>query len=614
MCGFIGFVNDSGNGSSPIGKDLLSSLNHRGPDHTGTYSDAQVSLIHTRLSIQDTSVAANQPMISECQNYILVFNGEIYNFKELRNTLGKNVQLKSKSDTEVLLRLLIDRDIDEVLSSLNGMFSFVFYNKLTMELTLVRDRVGIKPLYYHHSDKAFGFSSELKSLFLTPNYKKILSSEAITSFLRFGYVPREKCIYHNTHKVLPGTYLKYDIKKNAVLTNKYWTLEEKSEKYDYPDVVSKTEELIRSSVKYRLISDVPVGCYLSGGIDSSLIASMMAEELGTVKTFNISFSEEQYNEGYKARLMADHISSEHYSFNCSVNDAIDMISLLNQTYDEPFADSSALPTLLLSKHTQSHLKVVMCADGGDELFGGYDKYRVYSRMQHWTKVPKSIKTFLSGKLKTLNNIKQIPRVEKLSSLMLAEEFEDIYFSGSTAFSQSELSSLLKFKNNISDLTAFKPVSFLNGFMLFDLHYLLPDDILTKVDRATMHYSIESREPLLDHRLVEYAFSIKPNLKYQYGAKSILKSVAKQYLPNSLLNQSKAGFNVPMDSWLRNELKYFLDQYFDITILSKHKFLEPVGFMKMKKLFLDGKLHVYKIWYMLVLLMWLEENKDYEDIN
>jgi asparagine synthase (glutamine-hydrolysing) len=608
MCGIVGFINRSNLGSNII-SNMLKTIKHRGPDDNGMYIDEYINLGHARLSIIDLSVAGHQPMISKCQRYILVYNGEVYNFKEIKNDLEKKYKFISHSDTEVILYAIVEYGIEEALHKFNGMFSFSFYDSKTQELYLARDRMGVKPLYYYKTEDEFIFSSELKAMYKHPSFKRNISTEALTQYLQYGYVPSPLSIYENCYKLEPASYIKVDIKNLEIKKTKYW-LPKKNSEIDsistYDDYVDKTLEILQSSVKYRMIADVPVASFLSGGIDSSLVTALMKEENSSTQTFTIGFHEEKYNEAKKAKRVAEHLGTNHHEYYCSLDEVKNIIPELPHIYDEPYADSSAIPTILLSRFTSESAKVAMSADGGDELFGGYNKYIQYNKAQKFLKTPFMLRQIALYGLKPFSS--KIGRFDKIESLLNAKNQEDIFQTASTAFQEYNIAKLLKQTSiNCKDIE-FDSLDFRNNFMLYDMKYLLEGDILTKVDRATMSASLESREPLLDHRLVELSTIIPSEMKFKYGQKSILKDIAKQYIPKEIIDMPKQGFNVPMNEWLKDDLKSLLDHYISYENIEKTDLFHTQEIIALKERFLKGKEHVYKIWYILSFMMWHEKER------
>ena len=608
MCGIVGYFCKNSSTNNYV-ENMLKTIDHRGPDDYGIYTDKNVSFGHVRLSILDLSDAGHQPMVSSCGGYVLVYNGEIYNFKEIKQELESKYTFVSHSDTEVVLYAIIEYGIEKALDKFNGMFAFSFYDKEKKELYLARDRMGVKPLYYYHSINDFMFASELKAFARHPSFKKNIEQKALVQFLQFGYIPSPWTIYENCFKLEPATYIKIDIEKNSLDKIQYWCIDNNldNHEYSYTEYLDKTLELLHSSVKYRMIADVPVASFLSGGIDSSLVTALMKEENSRTQTFTIGFHEEKYNEAKKAKRVAEYLGTNHHEYYCSLDEVQNIIPELPYVYDEPYADSSAIPTILLSRFTSKSVKVAMSADGGDELFGGYNKYIQYNSTQKLLNIPYLLRRIALYGLRPLSS--KINRFDKIESLLNAKKQEDIFKVASTAFQGHDVEQLLK-QNCIESHRSMKAYSidFQNNFMLYDMMYLLEGDILTKVDRATMSASLESREPLLDYRLVELSINIPSQLKFRNGQKSILKDIAKKFIPQDIIDMPKQGFNVPVNEWLKNDLKFLLDHYLSYENISKVDFFETDRVIAIKEKFLAGKEHVYKIWYLLSLMMWFEKEK------
>ena len=531
------------------------STQHRGPDNIGFYmsGNGKVGLVHNRLSIIDLSVAANQPMSDVSGKVHIVFNGEIYNFLRLRQELvQKGYSFKSSSDSEVLLYMYIEHGLD-MLDKLNGMFAFAIYDERNEKLFLARDRVGIKPLYYSATDKGMVFGSELKPLIASGLLSGSLDPVAVNAFFTLGYIPFSMTIFDNCSKLMPGHYLYYDLKANSYETARYWQLPNVDDKeYREDELLEKLEYLLNDAVAMRMVSDVPIGCFLSGGVDSSLCSVLMAGNSSVpVKTFNIGFTEDKYNESAYAKIVADSIGSEHFEHTVKL-DAIEALNHLVNNFDEPFADSSMIPTFFVSKVAKEHVTVVLSGDGGDELFGGYNWYSWMLSLNH-----------AQNKFPPVN-----------TPIRVFSQIAPFNFKGRNFLSQLGLSPVSQFINRIgffkpNELSITSDPVFLDKFEAkldsfegdllqkisrMDFNCYLPDDILTKVDRASMAVSLEARVPWLDHRLVEFAFSLPSTWKIRQSRKKYLpKRLAEKLLPRQLLLERKQGFSIPLASWMRGEL-------------------------------------------------------------
>jgi len=556
MCSILGYINTKLSHREII--KLNNTMSHRGPDNSTikeyNFNNKRLFLGHNRLAIQDLDIKANQPMESE--RYVIVFNGEIYNHFDLRCECG--CEFETRSDTETLLALFNKFGIEQTISKLIGMFAIALFDKLDNKLYLIRDRVGIKPLYWTFQNDEFVFASELKGFSSHLKIKK--SDKALVQFMSLGYIPNDNSYYENIYKLQPAHYLVFDSKKMDI--KRYWDLPQNKIDISYKEALEETQRLIKSSIKYRLLSDVEVGSFLSGGVDSSLVSAIMQQESSSqIKTFSIGFEDKRYDESIYAKEIARYIDSEHYEYKFKATDVLDLIADFDKYYDEPFGDSSSLPMMILSKITKDRVTVALSGDGGDELFLGYDRYFLTNDYyKKFSKVPQIGRDILSY----LFNNSNIDRLEKVAYPLKKLTLENLYsvlntsvkpWELDTLFNDEFIYSIFKDKPSFLDLQEIN-IDFKNidDFSRFDFYRYLPDDILTKVDRASMRYSLEARVPLLDHRVVEFAYSLPTDIKLKNGAKSILKDILYQYVPKELIDRPKMGFGVPLKEWFRDELK------------------------------------------------------------
>lgn len=556
MCSILGVY------SSKLGLDKVCELNdnmkHRGPDNSTVkkfvLKNKALYLGHNRLSIQDLCLSANQPM--ENAYFSIVFNGEVYNHKEIRENLKYN-SFKTNSDTETILWAFTEYGINAVKEFI-GMFSIALYDKLNEKLYLIRDRVGIKPLYYSFKNDEFLFSSELKGF---PSYlKSEINDKSLIQFMSLGYIPNRSSYYKEINKLPAGHYLEFDGKQ--IFIQKYWELPKETLDVSFEEACFNVNELLQSSIKYRLLSDLEVGCFLSGGIDSSLVSAILQKEsTSKVKTFSIGFESKEYDESLYAKDIASYLKTQHYEYKFKANDVLSLIENFNKYYDEPFGDASSLPMLLLAKETKKEVTVVLSGDGGDELFYGYERYSIVENYyKKFYKIPKLGRSLLSQVFK----FSTFDKLEKASYPLANLSHENLYAVLNTAIKPWELENVFS-KEFIFDSFGKKP-SFLDledantpfktidDYSRLDFYRYLPDDILTKVDRASMAFGLEARVPILDHRIVEYAYKLPKDIKLQNGKKSILKNILDSYIPKHLTNRPKRGFSVPLKYWFRNELK------------------------------------------------------------
>ena len=595
MCSILGYH------TSKLSKEEIAKLNlsmsHRGPDNSTTkeyrFKNKPLFLSHNRLSIQDLDPKANQPM--ENDRFVIVFNGEIYNHLELRKECSYNFKT-NHSDTETLLALFTQFGIENTLSKLIGMFAIALFDNVEDKLYLIRDRVGIKPLYYTFQNSEFVFSSELKGF--SSHLKQHKSEKALIQFMSLGYIPNDSSYYQDIYKLKSAHYLIFD--GDNIEIKRYWNLPQKHIDISYQDAIVETKRLIESSIKYRLVSDLEVGSFLSGGVDSSLVSAIMQKNYNkSIKTFTIGFEDKKYNEALFAKDVAKHIGSDHYEYIFKVNDVLALLENFDRYYDEPFGDASALPTMLLSQFTKDKVTVALSGDGGDELFLGYDRYFITQKYYNlFNKFPKFTRDILSFLFKYSNQDK----LEKISYPLKYLNSQNLYAILNTSIKPWELESIFdkefiynSFDNldflSLQEIEVQNSKDIIDNFSRVDFYRYLPDDILTKVDRASMRYSLEARVPLLDHRVVEFAYSLPTDIKLKNGAKSILKDILYQYVPKELIDRPKMGFGVPLKEWFRDELKDIL--YSKIELLDDRFNKDYI-----KKLFDEhqkGKNYSYIFW-------------------
>lgn len=629
MCGITGFIDYNKLTKKETLISMVNVLNHRGPDEAGTQLFEQnkciVGLGHKRLSIIDLSKSANQPM--QYKNLSIVFNGEIYNYKKIRDellNLGHTFQ--TDSDTEVILRSFSEWG-EKCIDKFIGMFAFVIYNELTKELILFRDRVGVKPLYYYEKDGLFLFSSELKSFHKHPNFTKIIDNDSVGMFFKYGYVPEPYSIFKYTSKLPAGHYLKFNLNNGKKKIIKYWDV---NTYYSKPklnisekEALNKLEFLCKSAFQYRMVSDVPVGVFLSGGYDSSYVTALLQKnQKEKIKTFTIGFEDINYNEANYARKIANHIGTDHHEYYCTRDDAKKVISKLPLIYDEPFGDSSAIPTYLVSKMAKEKVTVALSADGGDEVFAGYTKYKnIIKYNKILNKIPKFLYPlfgyFISIKvtqsiLNLFLGLKSKSYYDGLSMILKSRgSFSEILEMSVSKMSFSELNKLMIKKvnrknNNFNSYS--KNFSLLDTCLCLDYKTYLVDDILTKVDRAAMAVSLEGREPLLDHRIIEFVAQLPDNFKINGSIqKFLLKQLTHKLIPKEMLERPKSGFAIPLVNWFREDLKGLLLQNLNEYKLHKQKLFNVKYVIKAKDSYLNGNDEsFYFIWNMIIFQMWYEE--------
>lgn len=602
---------------------MVNGILHRGPDANGIFVDktGTVALAQTRLSIIDLSAGANQPFHSADQRYVVVFNGEIYNFQQIREELSSRygVSFKTHSDTEVIAEgFAVWRE--KIVERLEGMFAIAILDQQEHKVYLFRDRAGKKPLFYFQSEGIFAFASEIKSLLLHPETrsKVKINKSIIATFLHLGYIPEPATIYTNIFKFPAAHYAVVD--GNLRVDSKpYWSLQENI----HPGKIKSPEEakrqltlLLDEAVQERLISDVPLGTFLSGGTDSSLVSAVASQHTSTpLKTFSIGFKESKFDESKYARDVARHLGTDHAEYILNEREAIDILEIYLRHYDEPFADTSAIPTMLVSKLARKEVKVILTGDGGDELFQGYGSYTWANRLSNpfikMVQQPLKFALKMSGKSR-LERIAQLLEPVKAGGIRSHIFSQEQYF-----FSQQEIRDQL-----LKDKSTFKAFEYTDASLhkgkltageeqaLFDFQYYLKDDLLVKVDRASMYYALECRCPLLDHRIVEFAFSLHPSLKVRDGkAKWLLKELLRKYIPAALIDRPKWGFSVPLANWLRRDLRYLVDSYLSEEVIESIGLFRPDYIRKLVADFLAGKDYLYnRVWVLIVLHKWLKENQ------
>jgi asparagine synthase (glutamine-hydrolysing) len=653
VCGITGFWSPSGVSSDnarEILEKMTSIMSHRGPDDSGIWIDAPqgLALGHRRLSVLDLSPAGHQPMISAGQRFVIVFNGEIYNHRELRAALAEEFQLKTTwrghSDTETLLVAFEYWGVEKTLKKTVGMFAFALWDQETKTLTLARDRMGEKPLYYGWQKGTFVFGSELKALRKHPEFLAQIDRDALSSYFRYGYIPTPLSIFIGIHKLSPGHYLVLKsedaINFRLPLSKAYWSIEQAmDEGYKNPfkgDILEASrylESLLIQSIRGQMLADVSVGAFLSGGVDSStVVALMQAQSHRPVKTFTVGFHEKEYNEAQHAQAVASHLGCDHTELYVTSAEAMEVIPRLPSLYDEPFADASQIPTFLVSQLARKQVTVSLSGDGGDELFGGYTRYFLSRRLWNKLKVlpiplRKSIKLFLTVPSKQAwNNLFEVlnhflpqelritlagDKINKLSELLSVQSPEECYRFLVSYWKDpaKELVIGAKEPENIMDRADLWPIlnTFEEKMMYFDQRTYLPDDILVKVDRAAMGVSLETRVPFLDHRIVEFAWRLPLDLKIRgRQGKYILRQVLYRYVPQSLIERPKMGFGVPIDHWLKESLRDWAEELLDENSLKSY--VDPAPIRKKWDEHLSNRGNwQYLLWTVLMWESWRREN-------
>ena len=629
MCGIVGFIEK--NKSIDIVTNMLEIQSYRGPDNRGEFFDEKsgVHLGHNRLSIQDLSSYGHQPFISDCKNYIIVFNGEIYNFENLRDKLIKlGHKFISKTDTEVILYSYKQWGI-KCINQFVGMFTFSILDKVQNKLIIVRDRAGVKPIYYYTKNNQFIFSSEIKSFHKHPKFEKIQNLDALPYYFQFGYIPAPYTVFQNCFKLEAGHYLELKLESLKFKVIKYWDvndfyLQKKITKNE-DEIIVDIENILDDSIRLRLISDVPVGGFLSGGYDSSLVVSMLTKNQDKkINTFTIGFNDDKYNEAEHAKEVAEYLGTNHTEYYMNDSDMLDLVEEIPFYYDEPFGDSSALPTMIVSKLARKTVTVALSADGGDELFCGYSKYfflhsfqNIFSSNFKKTILKTTLSIFSDNSISYINdrlpismqqkNIKD--KYRKFKRAISSKNLEEMFENASSYENKKQIKKFLKINKDQKVYKKWEKVygiDFLDQMMAIDYKLFMSDDVLTKIDRATMSIGLEGREPLIDHRLIEYLAKVPHEIKYKNReGKYLLKQVLYKYLPKEMIDKQKSGFQIPLNEWLRGKLKPLVIKYLDDSKLDNNIFnLKEINSLKEK--FFHGEEIGTTIWFILMYQMWREK--------
>jgi len=555
MCGIVGF---NWQDEKKI-RSLACLLEHRGPEQEGFHVQDGVSIGHKRLRILDLSEKARQPIYNEDATVCVSYNGEIYNFQSIRRTLEQTGhKFTSRTDSEVLVHAYEEWGTD-LLERINGQFAFCIFDKEKNIFFIARDRLGIKPLYYYFDGKRFIFGSELK-VFLEGDVTKQINKTALDYYLLFGNTPSEQSIIENIKKVLPGSYIIYDLSSQKITEYaRYWTLSFSEEPHmSESEAIGQVVERLDECIKMRLISDVPLGAFLSGGVDSSIIVSIMRKYVNDLNTFSIRFDRPGFNESQYAKIISDKFKTIHHEIEFNADTVRNLICELPYFYDEPFSDPSMIPTCLVSRVAKQHVTVSLSGTGGDELFGGYPRYNELILLKKLNQLPASAKRMLDYSIDLVNLLLKSDKLNKLQSFLAPREDTHILylklFSYMFRHKEEEAEKLAEFDHLRKH---FKYKNDVTNALNFDTNEYLPDCLLTKEDRASMAVSLEARVPFLDHRLVEFAATMPSRLKIKRGVKKyILKKAFSNVLPKRILHRKKKGFGVPLVHYFRNELKDF----------------------------------------------------------
>lgn len=605
---------------------------HGGPDDFGCYTDQRkgVALGHRRLSILDLSSHGHQPITFD--GLSIVYNGEVYNFKEIRTLLETcGYSFFSQSDSEVVLKAYHKWGI-ECVNRFRGMWAFAVWDEKKEQLALCRDRIGVKPLYWYYNNGMFMFSSELKAFHENPAFDRTIDPDAVSLFLQYGYISAPFSIFKYAHKLEQGSFL--IINKNGdIKKDRYWHVDDyydsdagnEFSNKSFDDVADELESILTESFNFRMVSDVPVGVFLSGGVDSSLVTALLQKDkTESLRTFTIGFEEKKYNEADWAKKVASHLGTNHTEFYCSSQEAFQVITQLPEIYDEPFGDSSSIPTYLVSKIAKRDVKVSLSADGGDEQFYGYNNYSLVSRLNNISNTPgfgmaKGLMRCVNPgfafmlyngmrfMLPKWNDFKD--KYNKTRLLMLSKSIMEQYDIAKKFFQHDDIVRLgLHDSENHYSLVNKKLMNTITGpdsMMLLDLKTYLPDDILVKLDRATMAVALEGRDPFLDNKIIEYSSKLPMRFKSHHGeGKYILKKILYKYIPRELVDRPKKGFGAPINEWFKNDLKDLYDEFLDPVKLKNDGIFNHVEVTNLlDSYYMNKGVNPHKLWFLLVFQMW-----------
>jgi asparagine synthase (glutamine-hydrolysing) len=637
MCGIAGFIGAApGSDIGDIAEAMAKSIAYRGPDDQGIWTDGEceTALVHRRLSIIDLSAAGHQPMLSADERYVISYNGEVYSFQPIAAELAaRGHKFRGHSDTEVILESFAVNGIEATLKRMIGMFAIALWDRRDRTLTLMRDRLGIKPLYWAKFGNTFLFGSELKALRAHQGWTPRIDQSAVAAFLRHNYIPAPRTIYEGVYKLEPGTVLTLPWRGEPKIS-RFWDARSVARDGSHnplegsdAELTEQLESLLKDAVGRRMIADVPLGAFLSGGVDSStVVALMQAAKSGTVKSFSIGFDIEGYNEAPHAAAVARHLQTDHTELTVTSKAALDVIPRLADFYDEPFADSSQIPTYLVSAMTRKHVTVALSGDGGDELFAGYNRYQLTQRFwRSLSLMPRAVRKGAAAALTAVRPdrwtqlLSALPsrlrppqagdKVHKAAAVLRLDSADAVYRRLVSHWEPSEIMpQAAEPRSILDDATVAKDFpDLLERMQFLDLVTYLPDDILTKVDRASMAVALEARVPLIDHRVVEFAWRLPENVKVRNGtSKWLLRQVLYRHVPPELIERPKMGFGIPLGEWLRGPLRDWAETLLNEQRLRQAGLLDAGMVRRYWADHLDGRRNwQYLLWDVLMLEAWRE---------
>ncbi len=630
MCGISGFADFTKQTGNTVLEKMNRIMAHRGPDGEGYAiyqpAGATVGFGHLRLSIIDLSEGGKQP--KTFQHLHITFNGEVYNYAEIKKELEqKGHTFDSHSDTEVILHAYAEWGA-AALQRFIGMYAFVIYDEKKQKLFACRDRAGVKPFFYYWKNGLFLFGSELKALMQHPGFVKEIDINAAAAFMQYGYIPTPHCIFQHTYKLKPGHYLELDLSSQSVQTTRYWNVYDAYNKpilaISLPEAITETERILSKAFQYRMVSDVPVGVFLSGGYDSACVTALLQKNsTEKIKTFTIGVPDAGLNEAPYAKETADRLGTDHTEYYCTEKEALEIVPTLPFFYDEPFADSSAIPTSLVSRIAREKVTVALSADAGDEIFAGYNRYDYMLKYGKRLKQIPGVMRKSAAAIMDMVPASSIPllnkrylfhsRYEKVKTFLKNPSEKNILKNITQHMSEDSIASLFRSPVQVlpsafdSDELKQENYSMLSYMMSIDYQTYLLDDILQKVDRATMSVSLEGREPFLDQHIIEWAAQLPTHFKYNNGNKKfILKEIVHKYLPQEMMDRPKMGFGIPIAAWLQKDLKPFVDQYLDPLFIERQGIFSNGEVQRIRKAFYNGKTErAEKIWFLLMFQMWYD---------
>lgn len=626
MCGIAGFLtNDLDNSQkTEVIVKMLSKLSHRGPDDEGHWQDENSSIVlgHRRLSILDLSSRGHQPMVSKSGRYVIAFNGEIYNYKHIKKQLDQHepdIQWEGTSDTEILLHAIQVFGLDAALNKTSGMFAIALWDRTESRFFLARDRVGEKPLYYSLKNSLLLFASDLAALTQYPGYKKIIDQNSLALYMKYNCVPAPNAIFCDTWKVRSGNLIEFSFRKGKIeklCERAYWSLSNQIEnggKLDLSEAeyINQLEEKIKNSVAQCMVADVPVGAFLSGGIDSSLVVALMQQQsMSQVNTYTIGFSDIKYNEAICAKRIAEHLGTLHTEYYISTKEALEVIPQLPQIYSEPFSDSSQIPTYLVSKLARQEVAVSLSGDGGDELFGGYSRYLSSIQFRQYIRyLPYSIRKLIAKSLRLVGRGRRVLKLSNMLEVKSVAEIYDILLThwglDSGIIKGLDLTSA-RFGQRYPEAPS--NINETELLMYLDTLGYMQDDILTKVDRAAMAISLETRIPLLDHRVVEYAWKLPMAMKIRNGnGKWILRQILKKFVPEHMFERPKMGFSIPLNTWLTTSLRDWAESLLNSDRINCENNFDAILINDMWEQHLSGRVdRSGLLWDVLMFQSWYEK--------